>query len=173
MVASEGKGPQAHRDRAHNSSTSKGNGHAENFVPISDERSVAGLIRELADEGARLIRGELQLAQTEMREKMEVHQANTAKLVVGGVFLLGAFGLILVAANYGLTVLLIEMVSVEVAVWLAPLILAALAGIVGWVMVQGARKAMREEGLTPTQTIESLRKDKDMIAQRAQEARNG
>lgn len=172
MVEPEGKGPQMYRDGARNPSTSKGNGHAANFVPTPDARSVGALIRELADEGARLIREELRLAQTEMREKMEVYQENTTKLVVGGVLLLGAFGLLLVGVNYGLTVVLTEVMSLGVAVWLAPLILASIAGIVGWSMVQSARKRMTEEGLTPTRTLESLREDKDMLAQRVQEARN-
>lgn len=173
MVEPEGKDPAMHRDRARNPSTSTGNGHAANFVPTTDTRSVGALIRELADEGARLIREELRLAQTEMREKMEVYQENTTKLVVGGVLLLGAFGLLLVAVNHGLTVMLTELLSLEVAVWLAPLILASIAGIVGWSMVKAARKRMTEEGLTPTRTIESLREDKDMIAKRVREARNG
>jgi len=160
-------------DRADDAKPRKGNGLTAPFALPPEGRSLGSLIKDLADEGARLIREEMRLAQTEMREKLEVYQRNTMKLIVGSVLLLGAFGLLLLAANYGLTVVLTRFVPIEAAVWLSPLLLAVIAGVVGWGMTQSARKEMTDEGITPTRTIETLRQDKDWITQQARELRNG
>lgn len=153
-----------------------GNGESKRYIePVEpvDERSLGSLIRELGDEGSRLIREEVQLAKTEIREKVEVYERATLKMVVGGVMLLGAFFVLLVAVNRGLTVLLGQFMSVEVAVWMAPLILALIAGVTGWSMTRTAQSDMKKEGLTPSETMRTLREEKDWVQQQAREVRNG
>jgi hypothetical protein len=129
--------------------------------------------RSSATRARAFIREEVQLAKTEMREKIEVYERNTMKMVVGGVLLLGAFLVLLIAVNRGLTLLLFQFMSLEVAVWLAPLILASIAGMVGWGMMQNAQKEMKEEGLTPNRTMQTLREEKDWVMQEAREVRHG
>jgi hypothetical protein len=150
-----------------------GNGRTTLPEHVPDERSLGSLIKELGDEGSRLIRDEVQLAKAEMREKIEVYERNTVKMVVGGVLLLGAFLVMLIAVNRGLTLLLYQFMSVEIAVWLAPLILASIAGLVGWSMTKNAQKEMKEEGLTPNRTVQMLREEKDWVMQEAREVRHG
>ena len=159
-----------HQDR---NRASTGNGETQPYLPPVDDRSLGSLIKELGDEGGRLIREEVQLAKTELREKVEVYERNTAKMVVGGVLLLGAFFVLLVAVNRGLTVLLGQFMTAEVAVWMAPLILALIAGATGWGMTRNARSQMKREGLTPTQTMRVLREEKDWVQQQAREVRHG
>lgn len=150
-----------------------GNGKTARVEHTPDERSLGSLIKELGDEGSRLLREEVQLAKTEMREKIEVYERNTMKMVVGGVLLLGAFLVLLIAVNRGLTLLLFQFMSMEVAVWLAPLILASIAGMVGWGMMQNAQKEMKEEGITPNRTVQTLREEKNWVMQEAREVRHG
>jgi hypothetical protein len=154
-----------------------GNGGTQQFIqPVDravDDRSLGSLIRELGDEGSRLVREEVQLAKTEIREKIEVYERNTVKMVVGGVLLLGAFFVLLVAVNRGLSVALGQFMSMEVAVWLAPLILAMIAGIAGWSMTRNAQTEMKREGLTPNQTMQTLREEKDWVQRQAREVRHG
>lgn len=160
-----------HQDR---NQVSPGNGETRRYIqPVADDRSLGSLIRELGDEGSRLIREEVQLAKTELREKIEVYERNTVKMVVGGVLLLGAFFVLLVAVNRGLTVLLGEFMATEVAVWLAPLILALVAGATGWSMTSGAQSEMKREGLTPNQTMQTLREEKDWVQRQVREVRHG
>ena len=137
------------------------------------DRSLGSLIKELGDESTRLIREEVQLAKTEMQEKVDVYQKNGVKMAVGGVLLMGALFVLLIAVNRGLTALFEQFMSLEIAVWLAPLILAAVAGLIGWSMVKGAQKAMKREGVAPNQTIETLKEEKDWAKREAREVRNG
>lgn len=142
-------------------------------TPPRDERSVADLVRELGGESGRLVREEVELAKTELREKVEVYQRNAVRMLIGGVLLLGAVAVLLAAANRGLTALLAEYVSVDVAVWLAPLILAALVATIGWSLVKGAQRAIQREGPVPRQTVETLRQEKEWMKQEAKEVRRG
>lgn len=152
----------------------EGAGPVERTTPREgDDRSLGSLIKELGDESSRLIQEEIQLAKTEMREKVQVYERNAVKMAIGGVLLLGALFVLLVAVNRGLTALLTLFVAVEVAVWLAPLILAAVAGLIGWSMVKGAQKAMKKEGVTPKRTVATLREEKNWVKQEAREVRNG
>jgi VIT1/CCC1 family predicted Fe2+/Mn2+ transporter len=150
-----------------------GNGETQRYLQPVDDRSLGSLIKELGDEGSHLIREEVQLAKTELREKLEVYQRNTVRMAVGGVLLLGAFFVLLVAVNRGLTVLLGQFMSVEVAVWMAPLIIALIAGVAGWTMTRNAQGEMKREGLTPTQTMRTLREEKNWVQQQAREVRHG
>lgn len=138
-----------------------------------DDRSIGSLIREIGDESSQLIREEIQLAKAEMREKVEVYERNGVKMAIGGALLVGALFVLLVAINRGLTVLFDEFMAVEVAVWLAPLVLAAVIGLVGWSMVQNAQKEMKREGLTPKRTMKTLREETTWAKQQAREVRNG
>jgi hypothetical protein len=173
MAQSHGKDTMTPRHRETVPPAMAGNGRTVGAEPLPDERSLGSLIKELGDEGSRLIREEVQLAKTEMREKIEVYERNTVKMVVGGVLLLGAFLVLLIAVNRGLTLLLFQFMSLEIAAWLAPLILASIAGLVGWGMTQNAQKEMKEEGLTPNRTMQTLREEKDWVMQEAREVRHG
>ncbi len=150
-----------------------GNGESQPNLPPVDDRSLGSLIKELGDEGSRLIREEIQLAKTELRENIEVYERNTVKMVLGVVMLLGAFFVMLVAVNRGLTVVLGEFMAAEVAVWMAPLILAGIVGGTGWSMTRSAQSQMKREGITPTQTMRTLREEKNWVQQQAREVRNG
>lgn len=138
-----------------------------------EDRSIGQLIRELGAEGSTLIREELLLAKAEMREKATVYEKNAAKMAAGGVFLAGALFMLLVALNRGLTVVLEGLVGVETALWLSPVILAVLVGIIGWSMVKAAQSAMRREGIVPEETVDVLREEKEWIQQEAREVRHG
>jgi len=139
----------------------------------AEDRTLGSLIKELGDDSSHLLREEVQLAKTEMREKVEVYERNAISMAIGGVLVLGAIFVLLVAVNRGLTVLLDQFMSLEVAVWLAPLILATIAGLVGMSMLKSAQKAMKREGLTPNRTMETLRTEKDWVTQQARDVRQG
>lgn len=141
--------------------------------PVPDDRSIGDLIKELGGESSRLVREEVRLAKAEMREKVDVYERNLTKLAVGGALLLGALFVLLVAINRALTALLGQWVAVDVAIWLAPLILAALFALVGAGMVSGARRTMKREGITPKRTVETLREERNWAQQQAREVRHG
>lgn len=139
-----------------------GNAHAH-----ADGRSVGTLLRELTREGRTLIEQEVELAKTEISEKLDTFQQNTVQAVIGGVIALGGLMALLWAINMGLTALLAEVLSAEVAVWLSPLILAAVFGIVGYSMINNATNSMKEEGISPRRTTRTLKDDKEWVQQKA------
>ncbi len=139
----------------------------------TEQRTIGGLIRELGDDSTRLIQEEVRLARAEVREKVQVYERNAVTMAIGGVLVLGSVLVLLVAVNRGLTVLLEQFMPLEIAVWVAPLILAAVVGLIGWSMIKKAQSAMRREGVTPTRTVETLRDEGRWMKDRAQEVRHG
>lgn len=132
--------------------TARGNGNGSG-------RTVPDLIRELSAEGADLVRQELALAKVEMSEKADLFQRNLVSIALGGAFLLAALLILLWAVNSGLTSLLAGFVALDVAVWLSPLILAVVLGLVGWGMISKGKKGIKREGLAPSRTTETIRED--------------
>ena len=142
-------------------------------TPTGDDRSLGQLIRELGDESSRLLREEVALAKAELREKARVYERNALKMAVGGVLLLGALFVLLVAVNRGLTALLEQWLPLEIAVWLAPLILAVVFALIGWSTFKSGQQAIRSEGITPQRTVETVREEKDWAKQKMGEVRHG
>jgi hypothetical protein len=131
--------------------------------PVTAGRSIATLIKELGADSSRLVREEIALAKAEMREKLEVYRRSTARMAVGGALLLAAMLVVLVAVNRGLTALLAQAMDLEVAVWLAPLMLAVVFGLIGWSLVRRGKEEMAAEGLTPRATMETIREEKRWV----------
>lgn len=134
-----------------------------NGTTSTDERTLGELVRELGDDASRLVREELTLAKAEMREKLHVYERNAGKIAVGAVLLLGAVLVLLVAVNRGLTALLAQFMGVEIAVWLAPLLLAAVAAGVGWSLIRSGKDRIAEEGVAPRRTIDTVKEEKRWI----------
>ncbi|HET9948813.1 MAG TPA: phage holin family protein [Longimicrobiales bacterium] len=137
----------------------------------ADGRSVPALLKELSGEVAELVRLEMQLARTEMSEKAEVYQKSTIRMVIGATVLLAALLALLWAVNMGLTALLAQYVAEEVAVWLSPLVLAVLFGIIGWAMVQSGKRRMAREGIAPDTVRRSLQDDRTWAQEKARQVR--
>lgn len=128
-----------------------------------DGRSIGDLLRELSLEGRTLVRQEVELAKTELAEKVSVYSRNTATMAVGGALLLVALMAVGTAVIYGLIVLFDQFLPFEVAVWLGPLVFGAIIGLVGWSMIKKGREQMANEGLMPQRTVATLREDKDWL----------
>lgn len=128
-----------------------------------ESRSLGDLFRELSQEGRTLVRQEVDLAKTELAEKASVYTRNAASIAAGGALLLVALMAVGTAVTYGLIVLFDQFLPFEVAVWLGPLVLGAVLGLVGWSMIRKAKEAMAREGLTPQRTLDTLREDKDWL----------
>jgi Putative Actinobacterial Holin-X, holin superfamily III len=124
-----------------------------------DPRSIGDLIRELADEGRALLRNEVSLVKAELSEKVHVYERNTSRIAIGGALLLAALFFGLWALNMGITALLTLVVAEEIAVWLAPLLIAVILAFVGRGMVKGGTEEIRHEGIVPERTTATLRDD--------------
>lgn len=137
----------------------------------SGDRSVAGLLRELSADGAALMRQEVALAKAELNRKVDILQRNLLGMAGGVALLLAALLTALWTANRGLTVLLAEVMSGEVAIWLSPLILSVALAITGWSMLSSSKDRLADEGLTPHRTQQSMKANTQWAQDKAHEVK--
>ena len=121
-------------------------------------RGIGGLLRDLADGGAALLRQELRLARTEIAAIVKAVGVGTALTASGAVLaLLGAFalftGIILLAGDQWL----------RDRYWLAALIGTVIAGgIAAWMARRGAAH-LSPRRLLPDETVATLKEDKEWL----------
>ncbi len=131
-----------------------------------DDRSIGQLLKELTHESSTLIKQEVDLAKTEMSEKASRVGGNLGEVAVGGaVAFLGAIALLL-AAVYGLTSLLNKFMSLGVAAWLAPLLVGVVLAAVGYSLLMKALATLKQEGIAPKRTTQSLQENKAWLRQK-------
>lgn len=122
------------------------------------------LIRELRDETATLVGQEIALAKAEIAEKSRRMAKDVIYIAAGVALAYAALILLLLAVRDFLFSGLVEGgLSVGVAMWLSPLIVGVVVGVVGWVMVNHGKKKLSDEGIAPEKTARSLREDKNWL----------
>jgi Putative Actinobacterial Holin-X, holin superfamily III len=132
---------------------------------IDEHRSLGQLLRDLSTDSVMLLRQEIDLAKTEIGEKIGEVGTMGRKVAIGG-GLAVAGGLALVAALIlGLTSLLSEVMSVWAAMWLAPLIVGLILAGVGYALIRKSFDAHRQ-GLVPLNTAKSLQENKEWLKSR-------
>jgi hypothetical protein len=99
-----------------------------------------------------LVSQEVTLARTELTEKASLVGKDVAMLAVGG--LVAYAGLLAIIA--GVIVLLAQQ---GLPLWASALIVGVIIAAVGYLLVQRGISALRQQDLTPRQTIESLKED--------------
>jgi hypothetical protein len=119
----------------------------------AEERSIGELFGALSQDVALLVRQEGQLAKTEMQQKLSQVTRDLVSLASGGVVALVG-GLALTAA---LILLLIDPIGVKP--WLAALIVGAVMGLAGWMMLQKGLKELKRTDPTPRRTVETIKDD--------------
>ncbi|GAB2515266.1 phage holin family protein [Lysobacter humi (ex Lee et al. 2017)] len=119
------------------------------------DASVGTLLKELAHEVPALLRNELALARSEMREHMSEVQKATGSIATGGAVALAGLVIVLMAAVY--------LLSEVMAPWLAALIVGGIALAAGYMLVTAGREKLKNASLRPDRTVDSLRKDTNAI----------
>ena len=128
--------------------------------------SLSALLRDLAESARNLARDEVQLAKAEVSEKVREAVRHLVPIAAGAVLALVAVFMLATAASAGLTSLLAQVMSLGVAVWLAPLLLAVALGAGAWLLVQRGKKGLQQQSLAPERTKESLREGKEWIKEK-------
>jgi hypothetical protein len=119
----------------------------------AEERSIGALFGELSQDMGLLVRQEAQLAKTEMQAKLSKVTGDLVSLAAGGLVAMVG-GLALTAA---VILLLIDPIGLKP--WLAALLVGAVLGIVGWVMLQRGLKDLKRTDPTPRRTVETIKED--------------
>jgi hypothetical protein len=122
------------------------------------ETSFASLLRDLIAEIGQLFRQELRLARAETGEKLSQAQNGIIAIVVG-----------LLLASSALLILLQAVVlalSQIVPAWAASVIVGVVVAIVAFILIRGGQSSLKLTNLTPTRTLDALRKDRDMVMEK-------
>jgi len=128
-----------------------------------DDRSFGDLLKELSSETSELIRKEIALARTEMSENASRLGATLGAVVLGGAVAFAGALAILDAVMRGVSSLLAQFLSVEVAVWLGPLLVGAILAFIGYSMTTKALERLRRHSLKPEKTTQSLQENSEWI----------
>jgi hypothetical protein len=119
----------------------------------AEERTIGELFGALSQDVALLVRQEGQLAKTEMQQKLTQVTRDLVSLASGGVVALVG-GLALTAA---LILLLVDPVGLKP--WLAALIVGAVLGLIGWMMLRKGLQDLKRTDPTPRRTVDTIKDD--------------
>ena len=117
-----------------------------------DDRSLGELFSELSQETTTLIRQEVNLAKTEMSQKASRVGKDVGFLAAGGA--VAYAGLLAIIAG------VIALLGLVIPLWLSALLVGLVVAAIGYFLVRKGLDALKQEELTPRQTIETLKEDK-------------
>lgn len=134
-----------------------GAGPHDTFGPAdaAADASIGTLLKELVHEVPALLRNEVALAKSEMRENLKQAAVGVGAIAAGAAIALAALVILMMALVYAL--------SNVMAPWLAALIVAAIGLGAGYALYASGRKKLDPADLRPDRTIESLRQDKNAL----------
>ena len=115
-----------------------------------DARSLGDLFSDLTREITTLVRNELALARLEMSAKLSRAARHAGMLALGAVIALA--GVFTLAAC-----LVLLLVNAGMAAWVAALIVGLGLATLGGMLATRSLSALRNEDLTPTETIQTLK----------------
>lgn len=133
----------------------------------SESRPLAELLGGLASDISNLFRKEIQLAKAEAGEKLSDAMGAVSSIIIGAVLALGALGVFLAAVVALLTSLLVNMgMDPILANAIAALIVTAVFGIAGWMMLSKGLDSLKASNLNMNRTAASLGRDADIVKER-------
>jgi uncharacterized membrane protein len=121
------------------------------------ERSIGELFGQLSQDMTLLVRQEVQLARSEMSEKLSRFTTNLTAVATGG-FVAYLGGLALVGA---LVLAIRDLANISLA--LSALIVGAVLAIIGYVMLRRGMQELKGADLAPRRTVENIKDDVQSI----------
>ncbi len=125
--------------------------------PHADGRSLGDLLGELAHETTTLVKQEIALAKTEIKEEIRTAGKNVGFIAVGGAVAYTG----LIAVVIGLGWLLGEILAD--AEWLGILLVGLAVAGIGYALVQKGLTMLKEMDIQPERTIKTLKEDKEWL----------
>jgi hypothetical protein len=128
------------------------------------ERPIGEVASQLTRDLSLLVRQEVELAKTEMREK--------GRIALPGLGMIGAAGVVALCAAGALTAFVVLLLSTFLDDWLAALLTGVLLGGAAALLALLGKERVEEAGTpVPEQTIETVKEDAQWMKERAQSAR--
>jgi len=123
--------------------------------PQRDERSIGQLFAELANETSTLMRQEVQLAKTELTQKVTSAGKDAGMIGAGGALAYAGLLAVLAAVIIGLGQL--------IPMWLSALLVGLVVIGVGYALIQSGLNALKRIDPAPRETIQTIKEDVDMV----------
>ncbi|HEX6143308.1 MAG TPA: phage holin family protein [Geminicoccaceae bacterium] len=125
-----------------------------------ENRSLSQLIVDLQRESSTLVRDEVALVRAEINEKVSQALNGVISLLAGALVAFSALIIVLIAIAEFL-------ITLEMAGWLAYLIVGAVVLIIGVIMLMKGKSNLQPANLAPRRTAEELRRDREMVREQA------
>lgn len=122
-----------------------------------NQESVGSLISGLLQDLQELVRGEVQLARTEIREDAMTAGRALGSIAAGAFVGVTGFIFLMLGVTY--------LINKELEMWLSAAIVGAVLAIIAAVMISAGRKKLSASNLKPEQTIETLKEDREWAKQ--------
>jgi len=114
---------------------------------------VSGIVKDLQE----IVRGEVKLAKTEIREDVSAMGRGAASIAAGGIVAFVGFVFLMLSATFAL--------SKWVEMWIAALIVAVALLLIGAILAMSGKKKLSASSLKPTESMESLKEDQAWASQ--------
>ena len=117
----------------------------------SGGRTFSQIFQEIVHHISEIVRSEVRLARTEVRDDITQVSKTGVYFVIGAVFAFHALGFILLGLVYAL--------GTSMALWLSALVVGAGAGVIAASLLIVGRRKLRQTSLVPDKTIRSLQEN--------------
>jgi hypothetical protein len=124
-----------------------------------EERSIGELFTELTRELSTLMRQEVALAKTEMSQKASAVGKDVAYLGLGSAIAYAGFLAILAG--------IVLVLGLVLPWWLSALIVGVVVAAIGYFLIHKGQTALKKVDLTPQETVETLKEDKQWLKEQA------
>jgi len=127
-------------------------------MAIERERSISDVVQDIISNIQEMLRSEVRLAKTEIRD--EAVKAKAAGVLIGGGALSAIFAVffLLLMAVYALTRVVPD--------WAAALIVAVFTAITAGLMLSAGMKRFKQVHPTPERTVENIKENVEWVKQR-------
>ena len=133
-----------------------------------EQPSLRQILQSLVADTRQLVRDEIDLARTELKENARRAMRAAIVLAVGATMVLFACVALMMAVTFGLAAALTPATGRDAALWLSPLIMCVVAAGAGALLIRGAIARLNARLLTPTRAIESARDTAKSLMDRLQ-----
>lgn len=118
---------------------------------MANEKPLSEIVRDVMGDFQEIVRSEVRLAKTEVREEAG-KAANAAKMAAaGGLLALYALGLLLLSLVWAL--------QLEMSAWASALLVGGVLAVISFVMLNVGRKRMKTVNIKPERTIDSVKEN--------------
>lgn len=118
---------------------------------VREEPSFGGLVSQLTFETTSLFRKEIELAKSEIRQKLSQAGSGLVAIGIGGVILFCGIQALVAAAILGL--------ALYVDWWVSALIVGVVVAVIGAIVLKSGIAKLKTENLMPRRTIGTLREN--------------